>query len=144
VKYSTAYNVRMIKKKERIMWEIWKQRIQLLISMDELLVAYEDGVEVSDGNWKDMESALRAFELPDENVMFSLVDKLRGGDGTSEDFFELRKYFARFFDAQALAGANSSTISEDYRSCKYGSDREFLHYNHNKKCFDTGYRSRDI
>jgi FkbM family methyltransferase len=60
--------------------------------------------------------------------MFELIDKVRLSDNSNSDFLLLRRYFDRFFDAQALAAANSSTISEDYRSGKYGSDREFSDY----------------
>ena len=96
--------------------------------MDELLAAYEEGADISAGNWEDMTSALHVFELPDENIMFELIDKIRDGDNASDVFIELRKYFDRFFDAQTSAAAASSKISEDYRNCKYGSDSEFSLY----------------
>ena len=100
----------------------------MLVSMDELLGAYEEGTDISAGYWEEMASALHAFELPDENIMFGLIEKIRDGDNTNDVFNELRRYFDRFFDAQTSAAAASAKISEDYRSCKYGSDSEFSLY----------------
>ena len=110
------------------MWDIWKKRLQLLVSVDEQLGAYKEGTDISAGYWEDMMSALRTFELPDENIMFGLIEKIRDGDIANDVFIELRKYFNRFFDAQASAAAASSKIGEDYRNSKYGSDSEFSLY----------------
>jgi len=110
------------------MWDIWKHKVQLQISMGELLTAYEGGVKVSSENWEDMKSALAAFELPSENVMNELIDRIRNGVGERNDFPTLKEYFTRFFDTRISAAANSSMISEDYKSCKYGCDREFSDY----------------
>jgi FkbM family methyltransferase len=113
---------------EAHMWDVWKQRIQLLGSMRELFDAYEDGVHISSENWEDMKSALGVFELPGENVMNELIDRICGGTVERDDFPVLKEYFTRFFDTRMSAAANSSMISEDHRSGKYGCDREFSGY----------------
>jgi len=113
---------------EFIMWDVWKQRVQLLVSMDELLTAYEDGAHISAENWEDMKSALDVFKLSSQNVMHEYIDRLCGNTGKSEDFPALKEHFTRFFDTRMSAAANSSMISEDYKSCKYGCDREFFGY----------------
>ena len=90
-----------------------------------MLLAFEGGVALSDENWDDMREGLLALGLPVENIMQELIsDNKAGGDS----FGDLFTYFERFFDAQMSAAAHSSMISEDYRSGKYGSDREFTGY----------------
>jgi len=90
-----------------------------------MLDAFADGEILSDENWYDMRDALLAFNIPEQNIMFELIDSCRKDD---KEIKELKKYFTRFFDAQMSAASNSSMISEDYRNGKYGSDREFIFY----------------
>ena len=102
-----------------------KQKAQLLSSIDEMLEAFEGGVALSDENWDDMHGGLIALGLPEENLMLGLIDNCRND---KKAFQDLRTYFERFYDAQMSAAVKSSTISEDYRTGKYGSDREFMGY----------------
>jgi len=106
---------------------MYNQRVRLLLTIEDMLDAFEAGENLSGENWDDMSEALTAFGIPDQNIMFDLINSCRKNN---KDIGSLKRYFSMFFNAQMSAAANSSMISEDYRSGKYGADREFqLYYN---------------
>ena len=107
------------------MHNAYNQRVRLLLTIEEMLDAFEQGEKLSGENWDDMRDALSALGLPEQNIMFTLIESCRKSNSNIKD---LQKYFSRFFDALMSAAANSSMISEDYKTGKYGSDREFISF----------------
>jgi FkbM family methyltransferase len=107
-----------------------KQKLGLLCSINEMLELYAAGGKIESESWDDVCAALLSLGLPKENVMLSLAEsvKINGEGEDNNDFTELHKYFARFYDAQVSAIAHSATVSESYKSGKYGSDRVFEEY----------------
>jgi len=108
------------------MQTIHKQRVALCNSIDEMLSAYENGEQLSNQNWMDLNDAFGSFGLPLENILFELVEKMANND--TESFTELRRYFDRMYDNVHLAAAESCLVSEDYTIGKFGYDREFASY----------------
>jgi len=107
---------------------MFKQKVQLLFTFDEMLTAFEEGVALADGDWNELRNALFAFGLPRENIMFDLIDDICNDTSDLNAFTELRKYFDRFFDAQQIAAADSLKVSETHTDKKYGCNREFMNY----------------
>jgi len=85
------------------MHSIYKQKTQLLLSIEELLEIYESNSTLSVENWDDIESGLLAIGLPEENIMLGLIETCPT-DSTA--FLELKRYFTRFYDAQISAAAH--------------------------------------
>ncbi|MDR2356621.1 MAG: FkbM family methyltransferase [Oscillospiraceae bacterium] len=106
--------------------EFNRQKLGLLLTVNDMLAAFDDGVALSEENWEDVRAALSALGVPGENIMIELTERARTGDKSV--ILQLQTYFTRFFDAQASAAANSAIISDSYKSGKYGCDREFSAY----------------
>ena len=107
------------------MHEIYKQKMQLLFSMDEMISEIENGVFFSDENRHGLRDGLIALGLPEENIIFEHIVNISAGGG--KGISEFRKLFNRLLDAQVAAASNSAKISENYRNGAYGCDREFMH-----------------
>jgi FkbM family methyltransferase len=108
------------------MSDIYVQILALLGSINELLETYRSGTKLGPGNWADLHTALLSVGLPQENIIFNLIERVKVGN--TDKFEELSKYYRRFYDAQLTASARSLTVSDTYKDEKYGSDREFAEY----------------
>ena len=109
-------------------YDIYKQKLQLLMSMEEIITEYSNGAHIPNEVWDDFREGLIAFDLSFDNVQFECIDDImRSGASSDVSFVKLKKQFSKFFDAQVAAAANSSMISADFRQGIYGCDREFMH-----------------
>ena len=78
------------------MWNVYKQKLQLLMSFEEVISLLENDEKIPDENWNDVRDGLLAFGLPPENILIDCVADLRVGK--MDRLGEFREYFDRFLE----------------------------------------------
>ncbi|MCL2046642.1 MAG: FkbM family methyltransferase [Oscillospiraceae bacterium] len=97
------------------------------MTMEEILSAHEEGIDITIENWNDFYEGLLALELPINNVLFTYINRLQKGyDIDQNDFIYIKKSISKLLDATISAAGNSSKISENFRDGTFGCDREFI------------------